>query len=546
MSVQSPIFSSSNKGNSFPLEYTLDQRPLKHESFGTTNQTKKSFFRNPTQIQSSLSISTEESTAIDSSDKLSIRSESDFEVDEQPSLLNNISSLNKKRPASVSPTLCLLQPQTCIEEDLPKFFGKEPITAQAQTTNLRIPKRRNSIYVLDDQCPLTPRSQNLRQKLCLLNSAAISDLFARICLLSSETWFKPSGNFEYLNVQSSQNQEHCVCYIATPNKILLHDKMIGKGRGKNVHLVVNIASRTLEALGEYTASSSSFCRYPSDRLADIKQGLVCEREGPSLLSSLSHPNILFYEPLLVENMPTRFVLMELLSQGNLFHFFSLLQPNLKRKDSQIIFNLFIDGLKAIDFLTEQKLIHGDIKPSNLLIRNHESGPMLVIGDLDSLKHETHYLKYVSQKGRSIAYMSPESATLQTAFVEVGDLEGYAPLKEDLFSLGLSFYVLIVSHFPHGFNHWLESRASLHNNALEQERWRETLKRDLEISLSVWQLSNEEKQHFLNLLISALEPNCQLRPHVKEILEQVLPHYFCFADHEPNSLQYQQSLPLGPF
>jgi len=95
--------------------------------------------------------------------------------------------------------------------------------------------------------------------------------------------------------------------------------------------------------------------------------------------------------------------------------------------------LFIDILKCLIFIHEKNILHCDIKPNNIIVKNDKP----VIIDFDLAKIPDNEEGYLSNNlFGTINYLSPESY----------DLRIYTKYS-DIWSLGMMFYILITNEYP---------------------------------------------------------------------------------------------------
>ncbi|MFP4283091.1 MAG: serine/threonine-protein kinase, partial [Opitutales bacterium] len=106
--------------------------------------------------------------------------------------------------------------------------------------------------------------------------------------------------------------------------------------------------------------------------------------------------------------------------------------------------LFIQVCHAIQHAHQNCIVHGDIKPSNILIAQHDGVALPKVIDFgiskatESRRPEKHPHVTVAQLVGTPAYMSPEQ-------VEMGGLE--IDTRSDIYSLGVLLYELLTSYTP---------------------------------------------------------------------------------------------------
>ncbi len=107
-------------------------------------------------------------------------------------------------------------------------------------------------------------------------------------------------------------------------------------------------------------------------------------------------------------------------------------------------NLFIQICHAIQHAHQNCIVHGDIKPSNIMIAQHDGVPLPKVIDFgiskatESRRPESHPHVSVAQLVGTPAYMSPEQ-------VEFGGLE--IDTRSDIYSLGVLLYELLTGKTP---------------------------------------------------------------------------------------------------
>jgi transcriptional regulator with GAF, ATPase, and Fis domain len=149
----------------------------------------------------------------------------------------------------------------------------------------------------------------------------------------------------------------------------------------------------------------------------------------SLLKDLNHPNVIrifdfgFDEPL------GRFYFTEELLEGASLK--ANPAPGEPPLSLEILQKIFVQALQGLAYLHSHDVIHGDIKPENLLLTSTDpSTPHLKIIDF-GVSHPSFV-----QKGGTPAYMAPEKILKETV-----DSRG------DLYSLAVVFYTLMTGKNP---------------------------------------------------------------------------------------------------
>lgn len=138
-----------------------------------------------------------------------------------------------------------------------------------------------------------------------------------------------------------------------------------------------------------------------------------------LLASLQHPNIVT----IYDVVRSRGWLILELMRGNL-------QKSIEKGpiDLDFLRDILIDSLQALDFLHENAIIHGDIKPSNLLL---DARGRVKLGDFGLARRATD--EHGSLLKGTTKYMAPE--LISAEFGPVGP-------ASDLYSLGFTAYELM--------------------------------------------------------------------------------------------------------
>jgi len=153
----------------------------------------------------------------------------------------------------------------------------------------------------------------------------------------------------------------------------------------------------------------------------------------AILKSLSHPNISkIFDFGYDSHSNLYYFTTELITGGDL--------KTLINAPIPIIEKLLLDALRALEYLSNVKLHHLDIKPQNLLIKNTDQGPCLAVIDFGLAT-----LRPPNKPGGTANYMPPEIIVRRLDMPE----HNYPTpdLRSDLYSLGVSFYYCLTGITP---------------------------------------------------------------------------------------------------
>ena len=123
---------------------------------------------------------------------------------------------------------------------------------------------------------------------------------------------------------------------------------------------------------------------------------------------------------------------ELAENGELFDYIYELRQGFSEKISAKIFTKI---LKSVKILHDNRIVHCDIKPENIIVGNDFSVKLIDFGFSEILGKDNFIYEY---KGSGI-YESPE--------IRNKNMNGYDGIKSDIFSLGVLLFVITVARFP---------------------------------------------------------------------------------------------------
>ncbi len=156
------------------------------------------------------------------------------------------------------------------------------------------------------------------------------------------------------------------------------------------------------------------------------------------------------------NTKINFEIIELLEKGEIFDYIYYPRQGFSEEISKIIFSQI---LNAIEYCHLNNISHCDIKPENLLLNDNFEIKLIDFG----------YSKYFNKdklikgwKGTRI-YASPE--------LFKSDLNGFNGEKNDIFSLGVLLYVLVIGKFPFENAHFSDTNYMYFINKDYDKFWK---------------------------------------------------------------------------
>ena len=155
-----------------------------------------------------------------------------------------------------------------------------------------------------------------------------------------------------------------------------------------------------------------------------------------LLATVSHPNIVrvFDANVLELNLERReFLTMELVHGGTLDSFINDRSTPLSLR---LVLDLLSDIASALSHAHTQdpSIVHGDVKPSNILVSGSPDAPIIKLADF-GLARWINPITRMSRSAGTFLYMAPE------------EFRGYSVPASDVFALGLVAYQLLCNRLP---------------------------------------------------------------------------------------------------
>ena len=151
-----------------------------------------------------------------------------------------------------------------------------------------------------------------------------------------------------------------------------------------------------------------------------------------------------------------YIIEELCENGELFDYIYELKQGFSENISAKIFSKILGILKI---LHENRIVHGDIKPENVIFGNNFKVKLIDFGFSEMLGKEDNFI--YNYKGSEI-YISPE--------IKNRNMEGYDGIKSDIFSMGVLLFVITVGRFPFEYCGYSDRKYRLIMNKKFEDFW----------------------------------------------------------------------------
>jgi serine/threonine protein kinase len=162
---------------------------------------------------------------------------------------------------------------------------------------------------------------------------------------------------------------------------------------------------------------------------DLKQRFFDEAV---VLSSLNHDNIVTLYDFIAEDNYF-YLIMEYIEGKGLDE---IIKNNYRGLTENRCLNIFLQILDAFSFAHSRGIIHGDIKPSNIIVQADDTPKILDFG-IAKVLQTSMYLTRTGKKIGSLLYMSPEQILGKTIDV-----------RSDIYSLGILLYEMLTGYYPY--------------------------------------------------------------------------------------------------
>ena len=180
-----------------------------------------------------------------------------------------------------------------------------------------------------------------------------------------------------------------------------------------------------------------------------------ETEKENVINNYSPKTIYSLEK--YNNKKIYYIIEELAENGELFDYIYELKEGFSEKISVKIFS---NILKKLKYLHDNRIVHCDIKPENIIIGNDFKIKLIDFGFCEILGKENYIYEY---KGSEV-YSAPEVRNRNN------NEYGYDGIKSDMFSLGVLLFVITVGRFPFEFCGYSDRKYRLIMNKKYEDYW----------------------------------------------------------------------------
>ncbi|CAD8140536.1 unnamed protein product [Paramecium pentaurelia] len=253
------------------------------------------------------------------------------------------------------------------------------------------------------------------------------------------------------------------------------EKLIGKGNFAKVYQTINKETKKLYAVKIYEKSKIN--NSEMDRLALVKE--------MAIMRQLNHKALIkMYE--VYEDETNIFFILEYLEGGELYNH---IQKNQKFPE-KVVAKILATILDSLDYLQKQNILHRDLKPDNIILRNKGILDDVVITDFGLADYYSQNGNYMFSRCGTPGFVAPE--VLQDKLYNH---------KIDVFSVGCLMYLLLT-----------------HKHAFRGSNYDEVVMKNYHCKVDYQSIENEISFDALQLLKQLLHPKPLYRPSARIALK----------------------------
>ena len=245
-----------------------------------------------------------------------------------------------------------------------------------------------------------------------------------------------------INIIESNNKEQLFIYkipdFINENKEEIGNKeedfeilqVIGSGAFSQVFKVKSYKNHNIYAMKKVSIENSENVDYLENEV--------------KILTKLNHPNIVkCYKVFRDEKNKYIYFIMELMNNGDLDSYKKCFEDFENYPQEKILWKIFYDCLKGLEYIHSEELIHRDIKPKNLFF---DENLKIKIGDFNVsiASSKNSAIKFSGSNDENIyKKMIPDDTDVGTDGYKAPELKGYNEYDEkiDVYSMGSTFFEL---------------------------------------------------------------------------------------------------------
>eukprot|EP00210_Caulerpa_lentillifera_P004735 g4519.t1 len=292
----------------------------------------------------------------------------------------------------------------------------------------------NTVFVLDD-VDATQSLDILKDAVVDTNSSSIVERAFQNSLRGSNNKTPREGRQDSSIESEKQVQETSSLRIEKikgcmfVNQYLII-KYLGRGSCGKVFLCLNVLDFKLYAMKSVRKSDLQSSRTQGNKrnlMDDLKREIL-------IMKKMKHSNIVTLSEVIDDPSGSKLLLvMEYLEGGPIMTRESLAQAN--RLSESLVFRHFRHMVQALDYLHSQRVVHGDLKPENVLI---SANGEVKLSDFGCSKVIVSGNEYLERCNGTPAFLAPEMMKPNTR---------YRGTPTDIYAMGVCLYTLVYGRIP---------------------------------------------------------------------------------------------------
>ncbi|GMH35908.1 hypothetical protein BSKO_03776 [Bryopsis sp. KO-2023] len=207
-------------------------------------------------------------------------------------------------------------------------------------------------------------------------------------------------------------------------------KYLGRGACGKVFLCLNVEDSRLYAMKAVRKSDLQSSRNQANKrnpMEDLKREIM-------IMKKMKHPNIVTLSEVIDDPSGSKLLLvMEYLEGGPVMTREAL--ERCERLSEQLVAKYFRDMVRALDYLHSQRVVHGDLKPENVLV---SAKGTVKLSDFGCSKVIVSGNEYLERCNGTPAFLAPEMMRPNSR---------YRGRPTDIYAMGACLYTLVYGRIP---------------------------------------------------------------------------------------------------